>query len=102
MTALDDRVAQLTGAAVTDLRLIGGQHLWQHYRGLLAGSHEIFIKYSARWPSETLTSEARGLRWIAEAAAVPTPDVIACDDSTLILSWIPQSRGIADVTPVPA
>jgi fructosamine-3-kinase len=91
MTALADRVAQLTGTQVSDLRLIGRQHLWQHYRGSLAGGREIFVKHTERWPPDPLSSEADGLHWIAEANAVPTPDVLGCDRGTLVLSWVPPS-----------
>ena len=91
MTALADRVAQLTGTPVTGLRLIGGQHPWQHYRGSLASGREIFVKHNERWPPDPLSSEAHGLRWIAEANAVPTPDVLGCDRGTLVLTWVPPS-----------
>jgi len=88
VTSLEDQVAQLTGSVISQLRQIGGQHLWQHYRGLLAGGRHIFIKNAARCPRQLLRSEALGLRWIAEAGAVPVPDVLGCDDTTLILSWV--------------
>jgi fructosamine-3-kinase len=91
VTALADRIAQLTGTPVTGLTLIGGQHLWQHYRGSLAGGREIFVKHTERWPPDPLSSEAHGLRWIAEANAVPTPDVLGCDHGTLIMTWVPPS-----------
>jgi fructosamine-3-kinase len=91
VTALADRIAQLTGTPVTGLKLIGGQHLWQHYRGSLAGGREIFVKHTERWPPDPLSSEAHGLQWIAEANAVPTPGVLGCDHGTLVLTWVPPS-----------
>lgn len=87
-----DQVARLTGTAVTGLREIGGQHLWRHYRGTLAGGREIFAKISERWPSEIFRSEASGLRWMAESATVPVPEVLGCDQNALVLSWVPEDR----------
>ena len=39
-----DRIARLTGASVTDLRVTGNQHLWRHYRGLLADGRQNLCK----------------------------------------------------------
>jgi fructosamine-3-kinase len=88
--ALADDLAELLAAPITDLRLIGSQHRCQHYRAGLDDGREIFVKNSERWPSDSFQSEARCLEWIAEPAAVPTPQVIAWDDHTLVLSWIPS------------
>jgi fructosamine-3-kinase len=89
VTPLADDLTQLLGAPVRDLRLIGRQHLCLHYRAELAGGRGIFVKNSERWPTDSFRSQARGLRWIAEPGAVPTPEVLGCDDRTLVLSWIP-------------
>ena len=35
-------------------------------------------------------AEARGLRWLGEAGAVPVPEVIGWDAAALVISWIPQ------------
>lgn len=85
-----DRISRLTGTAVAELRVIGGQHLWRHYRGLLADGRTIFAKISERCLGELLRSEASGLRWMADADAVPVPEVLGCDESGLVLSWVPE------------
>jgi fructosamine-3-kinase len=90
-----DKIAQLTGSSVTDLEVIGGQHLWQHYRACLADGRYIFAKAAVRSPGELMRSEAQSLRWLAEPGVIPVPDVIGCDENTLILSWVPPGR--ADV-----
>ena len=41
-----------------------------------------------------LDAEARGLRWLGAAGAVPVPDVLAGDDHALVMSWI--TPGAAD------
>ena len=82
-------VARLTGTAVAGLRPIGGQHLWRHYRGRLANGREIFAKISERPLGDLLYSEASGLRWMADAGAVPVPEVLGRDQNALVLSWVP-------------
>jgi fructosamine-3-kinase len=90
-----DRITQLTGEPVTDLSVIGDQHLWKHYRARLADGRYVFAKAAERVPGELMPSEARCLRWLAGPGVIPVPEVIGCDENTLILSWIPASR--ADV-----
>ena len=34
-------------------------------------------------------AEARGLRWLGEAAAVPVPEVAGWDEAALAISWVP-------------
>jgi fructosamine-3-kinase len=90
-----DRIAQLSGLPVVDLEVIGGQHLWQHCRARLADGRLVFAKVATRVPNGLMRAEADSLLWLAESAAIPTPEVIGCDESTLILSWVPQGK--ADV-----
>ena len=84
-----DAIARLTGTAVAELHPIGGQHLWRHYRGRLAGGREIFAKISERPLGDLLYSEASGLRWLADADAVPLPEVLGRDQNALVLAWVP-------------
>jgi fructosamine-3-kinase len=83
------QIAALTGADVTGVRPIGGQHLWRHYRATLADRRDVFVKFSERLPPGLLRSEAAGLRWLAEPAALPVPGVIGCDEQLLVLAWVP-------------
>jgi len=39
-----------------------------------------------------LHAEASGLRWLAEAGAVPVPEVLGCDGRMLAISWVPQEQ----------
>src|SRR5438067_1725925 len=84
-----EAIARLTSTAVAELQAIGGQHLWRHYRGRLADGQEIFAKISERRLGPLLRSEASGLRWMADAGAVPVPTVLGCDQNALVLSWVP-------------
>ena len=94
------RLGGLTGTPVRDLRPAGAQHGTQHYRATLTDGREVFAKITAAPvdpsnpaspsnPTGPNAAEARGLRWLAEAAAVPVPEVLGWDDQALVLSWLP-------------
>ena len=87
------RIGRLTGSAVRDLRRIGGQHRCGHYRVVLSDGRLAFAKVAAADLGAGLSgmfeSEARGLRWLADAAAVPVPDVLGWDTAALTIGWLP-------------
>jgi len=85
-------VGALAGTAVRDLRAAGGRHGWQHFRVTLADGRAAFAKVSGTGTRAAFDAEARGLRWLAAARAVPIPDVLGWDDRALVLSWVPPGR----------
>ena len=122
VSLLAARLGRLAGAAVTDLRAIGGDHGVRHYRARLADGRELFAK-AAAVPAEAavpavpagtaapaqadrisdagpaLAAEARGLRWLSEAGAVPVPELLFSDNGLLALIWLPHGdadRGAAE------
>jgi fructosamine-3-kinase len=104
------RLERLLGARVRDCRGIGGQHGVRHYRVELGDGRTVFAKVAGEVPAVPLgnaparpatgsghdggpggfEAEARGLRWLGEAAAVPVPEVVGWDAAALVISWIPQ------------
>jgi fructosamine-3-kinase len=98
------RIGQLTGLAVREARVVGSQHGYQHLMITLSGGRRAFAK--AVLPEEpapasaatrdeitaAFAAEANGLRWLAEAAAVPVPEVLAVSQSALVISMIPPGR----------
>jgi fructosamine-3-kinase len=82
------RIARATGAEVTGLRLTGSGHRWRHYRADLAGGRAAFAKVAAGDAGGVFGAEARGLRWLSAAGAVPVPDVLGWDETTLVVSWV--------------
>jgi fructosamine-3-kinase len=91
------RLARLTGTEVTHLQRIGGQHQCTHYRVTLAGGQQAFAKVAPgpdgepdREQAGILAAEAHGLRWLAEAGAVPLPPVLGADESALVIPWLPS------------
>jgi fructosamine-3-kinase len=56
---------------------------------------DLFTKTRPGAPAGFFEAEAAGLRWLAEAEAVPVPEVIAVSPSRLVLSWIEAAPGSA-------
>jgi fructosamine-3-kinase len=62
----------------------------------LAGGRRAFAKAVAGEPAgdvaAAFTAEANGLRWLAEAAAVPVPEVLAVTPAALVISMVTPGR----------
>ncbi len=84
------RLERITGTPVRDIRPAGSQHQWAHYQVTLADGRLAFAKAAREDLGGVFEAEARGLRWLADAHAVPLPDVLGWDTSTLALAWLPQ------------
>jgi fructosamine-3-kinase len=82
------RLARLCGVGVRDLRPAGSAHRWRYYRAALADGREVFAKVAAAGLGGVFGAEARGLRWLGEAGAVPVPEVAGWDAATLAVSWV--------------
>jgi fructosamine-3-kinase len=87
--SLARRIAALAGAEVTGLRAAGAQHGWRHYLVTLANGREAFAKVSDTDRRPPFEAEARGLRWLAEAGAVPVPEVLGWDGHALVMARVP-------------
>jgi fructosamine-3-kinase len=91
------RIARQTGLAVREARAVGSQHGYQHLMITLAGGQRAFAKVAAaeQTPAEigaAFWAEANSLRWLAEADAVPVPEVLAVTDAALVISMIPPGH----------
>jgi fructosamine-3-kinase len=100
-TSAARRIARLTGLAVRDARVVGAQHGYQHLMVTLAGGQRAFAKVATDddpAPDDTgplsgaFAAEANGLRWLAEADAVPVPEVLSVTGAALVISMIPPGR----------
>jgi len=93
VTDLKARLAQDIGVEVAQFGPVGGGHGARHYRARLVDGRELFVKAAAADGSlAALESEARGLRWLAEAAATPVPQVISWRNGLLAVLWINQAN----------
>ncbi len=92
---------QALGCELRDARRVGGQHGVDHYRLVLADGRVAFAKVTgsaAEAGPAGFETEAAGLSWLAEPAAVPVPEVLAAGKSVLVMEWIaegPVSREAA-------
>ncbi len=109
-TSATRQVARQTGLAVRDARVVGSQHGYQHLMITLAGGRRAFAKVamSASPASPAMSAspatavldeiaaafaaEASSLRWLAEADAVPVPEVLAVTEAALVISMIPPGH----------
>ena len=97
-TSAARQVARQTGLAVREARVVGSQHGYQHLMLTLAGGRRAFAKVTAEaglGPAEmaaAFAAEANSLRWLAEADAVPVPEVLAVTEAALVISLIPPGH----------
>ncbi len=88
------RIAELVGAQVRALRPVGGGDVCAAYRVELA-DRVVFAKTHPHPPAGLFAAEARGLRWLHAAGGAPVPDVVAGDDTMLVLEWVEQGAATA-------
>lgn len=93
MPALRDALAAALGVTVAGLRGIAGGDLNDAYAAELADGRRVFVKTADDAAPGAFTAEATGLSWLAGAAGVSTPDVLAVADDPsaprfLVLAWI--------------
>lgn len=87
-------IARQTGLSVREARVVGSQHGYQHLLLTLAGGRRAFAKVAATQdsgPAElaaAFAAEASSLRWLAEADAVPVPEVLAVTAEALVISMV--------------
>ena len=108
-TSAARRLAGQTGLAVREARVVGSQHGYKHLMITLAGGRRAFAKVAAEAglaaevglaAGETaademaaaFAAEAASLRWLAEADAVPVPEVLAVTEAALVISMIPPEH----------
>jgi fructosamine-3-kinase len=90
-------MTRLTGLPVKHARAVGVQHGYQHVMLALSGGRRAFAKVSSAAEetedtSAVFAAEANGLRWLAEADAVPVPEVLAVGRGALVISQIPPGQ----------
>ena len=98
MTA--EQLSRLIGTNVTTYEPVGGGDICTANRARLEDGRMVFVKSLDPAPDGFFSAEAAGLCWLASAAGgVPTPGVVAHNDSHLVLDWIapgPPTPAAAD------
>lgn len=113
-----ERAGNLLGAQPRQLTVVGGEHGYRHMTATLADGRGAFIKATTERAASPATevsatpaagpakahrpqgasereaaafrAEANGLRWLAEANAVPIPHVLAVGTDMLIIELLPH------------
>ena len=90
-----ERIGRLVGGHVTAVRVAGAQHGYEHATVTLADGREVFAKAAigtGGGQATAFAAEANGLRWLAQAAAVPVPEVLGVDEHLLVIELLPAGR----------
>ncbi|GGU92278.1 fructosamine kinase [Actinomadura cremea] len=83
-----ERLERLLGTDVARVHDLGSSHAWTLHRASLGDGREVFVKAATAPSGGVFTAEAAGLRWLA---AGPVPDVVAADERTIVLPWLPSA-----------
>ena len=95
--SLEQRVGAALGARVVEAAVLGGGDVSEAYRMGLEDGRMVFAKTHRNPPPGFFATEAASLAWLGESGAVRVPSVLAVDDASLVLEWIPEGRRSADV-----
>jgi fructosamine-3-kinase len=96
---LVDAVAHDLGVDVRTSSRLGGGDVAESYRMDLADGRTVFAKTHRNPPAGFFTTEANGLRWLRDPAAIAVPEVLAVSDGDngspprLVLEWIDEAGG---------
>jgi fructosamine-3-kinase len=90
------RAEELLGAAVVATARVAGGDVAATTRLRLSNGTTALMKTHPHAPPDFFEAEAAGLRWLAEAGGVRTPEVLAFDHECLILSWVEPGKSTID------
>lgn len=91
MTSLESAVGSVLGAEVVEAAPISGGDMAAAFRIRLDDGRTVFAKTHPSPPVGFFGREAFDLDWLADAAALPVPEVLAVSDGDpafLVLSWV--------------
>lgn len=75
---------------------MSGGDICQAYGLQFGDGSRLFVKTRAGAPAGFFEAEARGLRWLAEADALPLPQVVAVCEDFLALEWLESETPAPD------
>ena len=85
--SLEAHVAGLLGAPTVGKRRVAGGDICDAWRVTLHSGRAVFAK-EHRNGAAMFEAEAFGLRWLAEAGALRTPEVLAVSERALVLEYV--------------
>ncbi|MHB8492930.1 MAG: fructosamine kinase family protein [Solirubrobacteraceae bacterium] len=77
---------------VSEAARLGGGDINEAWRVRLRDGRPAFVKTRVDARPGEYAAEARGLRWLGEADALPVPAVIEVSEDFLVLQWIEQGQ----------
>lgn len=92
MRSVAERAEQVLGTAVVATAPVAGGDICVSTRLRLSSGASALIKTRSHPPDGFFEAEARGLRWLADAGALPVAEVLAVEPDCLVLAWIEPSR----------
>ena len=90
------RAEQLLGTAVVATAPVAGGDISTATRLRLSDGTTALMKTLPHAPADFFPDEAAGLRWLAEADGVRTPEVLGVDQECLIVRWIEPGKQTLD------
>jgi fructosamine-3-kinase len=96
MSTIASRAEQLLGLSVVATTPVAGGDVSTATRLRLSDGRSAFVKTRPHSPADFFVSEARGLRWLADADGAPVPEVYAVAEDCLIMAWVDPGRASAD------
>lgn len=87
-------VTAALGVSPRSVHPLRGGDVARSFRVELEDDRTVFAKTKPDATAEFFDTEARGLRWLREADALPVPEVLAVgfDPPLLVLAWIDEAR----------
>lgn len=92
MGTIASRAESLLGTAVVATTPVAGGDICTATRLRLSDGTSAVVKTRPHAPEDFFSTEARGLRWLGDAAGVAVPQVLAAEPDCLILSWVEAGR----------
>ena len=97
MGTIANRAETLLGATVVATTPVAGGDICTSTRLRLSDGSSALVKTRPHAPDDFFTTEAEGLRWLAETPGAAVPEVLAAEPDCLILSWVETARPSVDV-----
>lgn len=88
MSTIATRAGELLGSAVVATTSVAGGDICTATRLRLSDGRSALIKTRPRAPATFFAVEGRGLAWLRDAGGASVPEVLACAEDCLVISWV--------------
>ncbi|MFJ2834279.1 fructosamine kinase family protein [Nocardia sp. NPDC087230] len=89
-------LSELLNSSIDTVVDLGARHSWTLHRATTGNGQQVFVKATADC-GPVLAAEAAGLRWLAtDTESSPVAEVLAVDDTMLVLPWLTPQEGTVE------